>query len=118
MDEGAPDQPNKPPRPAMWVRTYKSDSGKEGRVFCSTQGASEDIVNDGFRRAVINGVFWCLELEDAIKPDMNIDFVGPYNPVKFSFNGERKGVKPDDIAGWDTPIWDPEASTAKVAKNK
>ncbi|MDA0589356.1 MAG: hypothetical protein O3C17_15230, partial [Planctomycetota bacterium] len=94
-----------------WVRTYKSASGKEGRVFCSTQGASEDIVNDGFRRCVINGVFWCMGLEKEIKPDMDIAFVGPYNPVTFSFNGERKGVKPADIEGWDTPIWDKNART-------
>mgnify|MGYP002622504005 CR=1 FL=1 len=101
----------KPPLPAVWVRTYKSESGKEGRVFCSTQGASEDIVNEGFRRCIINGVFWCMGLEKEIKADMDVSFVGPYNASKFSFNGERKGVKPADIEGWDTPIWNKDAPT-------
>jgi hypothetical protein len=111
MEQGSEPLEGKPPKPAVWVRTYKSESGKEGRVFCSTQGASEDIVNDGFRRCIINGVFWCMGLQKDIKPDMNIAFVGPYNPATFSFNGERKGVKPADIEGWDTPIWIKSART-------
>ena len=103
----------KKPQPAVWVRTYKSNSGKEGRVFCSTQGASEDIISEGFRRCIINGTFWCMGMEKEIKPDMDVAFVGPYNPVTFSFGGERKGVKPEDIDGWDTPIWSKDASTKK-----
>jgi len=104
---------NKPPKPAIWVRTYKSSSGKEGRVFTTTQGASEDIISEGVRRCIINGVFWCMNLEDDIAADMDVAFVGPYHPTTFSFGGYRKQVKPADIAGWDTPIWNPEASTAK-----
>jgi hypothetical protein len=38
-------------------------------------------------------------------PDSTVDFVGPYNPTDFSFKTFRRGVKPADIAGWDTPIW-------------
>lgn len=113
MEQGSKSLEGKPPKPAVWVRTYKAKSGKEGRVFCSTQGASEDIVNEGFRRCIINGVFWCMGMEQSIKPDMDIAFVGPYNPATFSFNGERKGVKPADIEGWDTPIWNKDAPTKK-----
>ncbi|MFT5473267.1 MAG: hypothetical protein ACI9OU_002811 [Candidatus Promineifilaceae bacterium] len=105
MAQGAEDLPGKPPRPAVWVRTYKSKSGTEGRVFCSTQGASEDIVNDGVRRCIINGVFWCMGMESDIKPDMNIDFVGPYKPRTFSFGGEVKKASPEDIQSYDAPIW-------------
>jgi hypothetical protein len=111
MEQGSEPLEGKPPKPAVWVRNYKSASGKEGRVFCSTQGASEDIVNDGFRRCIINGVFWCMGLEKEIKPNMDIAFVGPYNPATFSFNGERKGVKPADIEGWETPILNKNART-------
>ena len=106
----------KKPQPAVWVRTYKSKSGKEGRVFCSTQGASEDIVSEGFRRCIINGTFWCMGMENEIRPDMDVAFVGPYNPSTFSFGGERKRVKPKDIEGWETPIWNKNASTAKPKK--
>ena len=95
---------NKPPQPAAWVRTYKSASGKEGRVFCSTQGASQDIVSEGVRRMIINATLWCMGMEDAIKPDLDVSFVGPYNPTDFSFKPSIKDAKPADIKGWDTPI--------------
>jgi hypothetical protein len=96
--------PNKPPSPSIWVRTYKSASGKEGRVFTSTQGASEDIISEGVRRCIINGVFWCMGLEESIKADMNVGFVGPYQPTTFNFGGGRKKVKPTDLAGFKSPI--------------
>ena len=91
--------------PVAWVRTYTgSKSGEKGRVFTTTHGASEDILNDGFRRLLINASLWCMGMEGAIRPDGPIAFVGPYHPVTFRFGGYRKGVKPADIAGWDTPI--------------
>jgi hypothetical protein len=99
---------NKPPEQAIWVRTYKSKSGKEGRVFCSTQGASEDIISEGFRRCIINGTLWCKGMEKEITADLNVAFVGPYNPSTFSFKPSVKGVKPGDIEGWDTPILVPK----------
>ena len=96
--------PNKPPSPCIWVREYESKSGKKGRVFASTQGASEDIISEGVRRVIINGVFWCMGLEKNIKADMSVDFVGPYQPTTFKFGGGRKKVKPADLAGFDSPI--------------
>jgi len=89
--------------PVAWVRTYKPGDDK-ARVFATTHGASEDILNEGFRRMLVNAHLWCLQMEDAIKPGNNVSFVGPYNPVTFRFGGHRKGVKPADIEGWDTPI--------------
>ncbi|MBI1372464.1 MAG: hypothetical protein GC159_06850 [Phycisphaera sp.] len=121
LDSMSPDAKpleGKTPQPAVWVRTYQLPGGKEGRAFCSTQGASQDILSDDFRRCIINGVFWCMGMEDAIKADMDVSFVGPYNPATFAFGGERKGVKPADIAGWDTPIWNPDAPTDAPKKKK
>ncbi len=99
--------------PVAWVRNYKGKSGKAARVFTTTHGASEDILNEGFRRMLVNAALWCLSMDDAIKPDGPVDFVGPYNPVTFSFGGYRKGVKPSDIAGWDTPILSAQAAKKK-----
>lgn len=103
-----PADPNKKILPVAWVRNYLKDNAKS-RVFCTTHGASEDILNPGFRRMLVNAHLWCLGLEDAIKPDASIEFVGPYNPATFNFNGYRQGVKPADIAGWDTPIYSKDA---------
>ncbi|MCA9184973.1 MAG: ThuA domain-containing protein, partial [Planctomycetales bacterium] len=85
--------------PAAWVRNYHGDAGNEGRVFCSTHGASEDILNDGFRRMVVNACLWALGMEDSIEPDGEIGFVGPYHPVTFNFEGYRRGVKPEELSG-------------------
>ncbi len=104
MTPDSPVDPTKKPMPGAWVRTYKSEAGKEGRVFTTTCGGSGDLINDGFRRLLVNAAFWAVGLESAIKPDADISFVGPYRPT---WNGKTKraaGVKPEDLAGWDSPI--------------
>lgn len=98
---------DKDPCPGVWIRSYESKSGTKGRVFTTTYGASEDIRNDGFRRMMVNGCLWAVGLENAIKPDLEVAFVGPYHPSTFSFGGHRQEVKPQDMAGWDSPIMDP-----------
>ena len=104
MEVGSKPLAEKEPQPAAWVRTYQFKDGEEGRVFCSTQGASEDILSERVRRMIINTTLWCMEMEDAIKPDSDISFVGPYNPTTFSFKPSIKDAKPSDIEGWDTAI--------------
>ena len=93
--------------PVVWVRDRKSKSGKVARIFTTTQGASEDIPNEGFRRLLINAHLWCLGMEDEIKADNPVDFVGPYLPTTFSFSHFPRGVKPADLADWDSPIMPP-----------
>ena len=88
MTPDSPVDETKPPMPSEWTRTYKSRSGKTGRVFTSLYGTPEDLLNDGYRRLLVNGCFWALGLEDAIKPDANIDFVGPFKPNTFG-NGSH-----------------------------
>ena len=106
MSPDSPAAEDKSPCPGVWIRSYKSKDGKAGRVFTTTYGASEDLRNDGFRRMMVNGCLWALGLEDAIRPGLDIAFVGPYNPSTFSFGGHRQEVKPLDLAGWDSPIMD------------
>ncbi|MCH2115365.1 MAG: ThuA domain-containing protein [Pirellulales bacterium] len=102
--DSGPDR-NFKPVPGAWTRSYQSESGTVGRVFTSTYGASNDIENDGFRRMLTNGCFWAVGLEDAIQDDMDISFVGPYHATWRHDRGERKkGLKPQDLAGWDAPI--------------
>ena len=103
MNFDDPPDPSKEILPVAWVRHYKADDEKS-RVFATTHGASEDILNEGFRRMLVNAHLWCLGMEDAIKADNDVSFVGPYHPVTFRFGGYRKGVKPADIEGFDTPI--------------
>jgi type 1 glutamine amidotransferase len=102
-----PDSPaalDKKEMPVAWYRTYTGASGKTGRVFTTTHGASEDLLNDGFRRLAVNATLWAAGLESSIRPTNDISFVGPFNPTTYSFGGFVKGLKPGDMAGWDTPI--------------
>ncbi|HWV56741.1 MAG TPA: ThuA domain-containing protein [Longimicrobiales bacterium] len=108
LDGMSPDAPPSQQRadlvPVAWVRQYTRPNGASGRVFTTTHGASEDLLDDGFRRMVVNGILWATGLDDAISPDGPIDFVGPYNPTRFDFDGFVQGLKPSDMAGWDSPI--------------
>ena len=101
--DGAPD-PEKPPMASEWTRTYQGKDGVEGRVFTSLYGASEDILNPGYRRMIINGIYWTLSMEDSIKPDSIIDFVGEYNPNTFRTGHYARGIKPADYKGFTSPI--------------
>jgi len=104
MTPDAPPATNKPAMPVAWYRTYTTSSGKSGRVFATTHGASEDLLNEGFRRMSVNACLWGAGLEASIRPTIDITFVGPYQPSTFNFRGHVKGVKPADLAGWDSPI--------------
>ena len=108
MNADAKPDPTKEELPVVWTRKYKSESGKEARIFTTTHGASEDILNPGFRRLLLNACFWAAGMENEIDASSPIDFVGPYNPTTFSFDGHQKGVKPSDLAGWESPILVPK----------
>jgi len=104
MTPDSPPATDKEQMPVAWYRTYTSLSGKSGRVFTTTHGASEDLLNEGFRRMSVNAILWAAGLESSIKPDNDISFVGPFHPSTFAFGGFVKGVKPSDMAGWETAI--------------
>ncbi|MCA9213947.1 MAG: ThuA domain-containing protein [Planctomycetales bacterium] len=104
MEVGAKPIEDKLPQPAAWVRSYTFKGGKEGRAFCSTQGASEDILSEGVRRMIINATLWCMGMDDEISADGDVSFVGPYNPTTYSFKPSITDAKPSDIEGWDSPI--------------
>lgn len=107
LDGMTPDSPaarDKQEQPVAWYRAYTGASGKSGRVFTTTHGASEDLLNDGFRRMAVNACLWGAGLEASIRPASDISFVGPFNPSTYSFGGFVKGLKPSDMAGWDSPI--------------
>lgn len=108
LDGMTPDSPAAKamkPMPSEWTRTYKGKAGKTGRVFTSLYGASEDLLNEGYRRMLVNASFWAVGLEDAITPDLDVSFVGPYKPNTFrGGNNYAAGVKPSAYAGFESAI--------------
>jgi type 1 glutamine amidotransferase len=90
--------PNDPMMPVAWIKTFQSASGKVGRVFTTTMGASQDLVYDGTRRMLVNGCYWGLGLEDVIPEKTKVDLVGEFKPSSFRFVKEWKGTtKPSDL---------------------
>ncbi len=57
---------------------------------------------------IINATLWCMEMEDEIKGDADVSFIGPYNPSTFSFKPSVKDARPGDIEGFGTPILKPQ----------
>lgn len=112
MTPDSPPDKAKKELPVAWVREHNGANGTSGRVFTTTHGASEDILNPGFRRMLVNATLWCASLEDAIKADNDVRFVGPYQPVTFGFDDFVKDVKPHELSGWETPIL-PKKTRAK-----
>jgi type 1 glutamine amidotransferase len=87
---------NNPMMPIVWTRSYRSESGKSGRIFTTTMGSSQDMQNEAYRRLLVNATFWELGMESKIPAKANVDLVGAYSPTRFGFGGYQKGRKPED----------------------
>lgn len=86
---------NDPMMPIAWTRERPNEYGKRFRVFCTTLGSATDLQNEGLRRLLVNAVYWSLNKNIPDKAD--VDYVAPYKPSAYGFNGFRKGVKPADL---------------------
>lgn len=92
---GAEQEVNTPMMPVAWVRVVRNDAGADNKVLCTTMGAATDLLSEGLRRLVVNGVFWGLGLEVPEQADVTI--VGGYEPTMYGFNGFKTGLKPADF---------------------
>src|SRR3546814_13086847 len=59
--------------------------------------SSDLLLNEGFRRMLVNACFWTMGMEKRIKPRNNVDFVGPYEPTdrKSVVSGKSVSVRVD-----------------------
>jgi len=90
------DPPNEDliPLPVAWAKTWTGNTGKTARVFHSTMGSAKDFESAGLRRLLINAAYWCLEMEQQLRPDSSVEIVGHYDPLPSGFDYERLGVEP------------------------
>jgi hypothetical protein len=103
-DDGPPVEGSKndPMMPIAWTKTYQVPGGKPGRTFASTIGASTDLIPEGTRRLLINGVYWAVGLEDKIPATgTKVDLVGEFQPTAYTgkkgdYWAQRK-LKPADF---------------------
>ncbi len=74
---------NNPMMPIAWTKTYQVPDGKSGRAFTSTIGSSSDLLNEGVRRLLVNGLFWAMDLPVPERADVGL--VGDYQPSAYGF---------------------------------
>jgi type 1 glutamine amidotransferase len=81
---------NSPMMPVAWTKTYKG-----ARIFTTTMGAAEDLVNQALRRMLVNACYWTLGMDVPTRADVAL--VGEYRPTHFGFGAYVKGRKPADF---------------------
>ena len=72
--------------PIAWTKSYQIPGGKKGKAFTSTIGAANDLLIEGTRRLLVNGVYWTLNLPIPEKADVTL--VGDYTPTTFEFRSD------------------------------
>ena len=67
--------------PFAWFRTYTATSGKQGKSFTTTAGASLDWQSEDLRRLMVNAMLYLTGHETQIPDKTNVSFVTPYAPL-------------------------------------
>ncbi len=111
----------KPVVNAGWTRdSYLAPSGdtKNARVVYASYGASEDLLSEDGRRFLVNACLWAGGWEDKIKPKLNVEVVGGFSPSAYNNGIGIAGVKPEELAGWDSQIMPADAEIAGLSDPK
>jgi len=98
MNPTDPPNPDKPPLPVAWTKTYSGTAGKAARVFATTMGHAGDLQSQGFRRLLVNACYWGIGMEDQIPARGNVGLVGEYAPNDIGVGRHKRGVRPGDLA--------------------
>ncbi|MDB4618284.1 MAG: ThuA domain-containing protein [Akkermansiaceae bacterium] len=113
------DDRNNPMMPLAWLHPYSSPDGqKTGTSFCTTMGASVDLLSEDLRRLLVNASYHLTGLEVPEKAD--VEYVDPFFPSFYGFwNGknakiwkERSLVAEDFGYGKVTDTVDPRGTPA------
>ena len=104
------------PAPAFWTREYQWGEGQPGKAAYLAYGASESLMDDCFRRLIVNACFALSGHEADIQADLNLEFVGDYSPSTFKIGKHLEGVKPAMLQDWESPI--PSGAQPPAAKQQ
>ena len=85
--------------PLAWFRSYKAQSGKTGRAFCTTSGASVDWLSEDLRRLMVNVIFDLTGHTHEIPVETDVDFIMEYQPSAFGSltDAQWQTATPDDF---------------------
>lgn len=91
---------NEPMMPLAWMRDYAIPGGKSGRAFCTTMGASIDLLSEDLRRLLVNVV--CEFAGKPVPAHADVTVIDPYEPSFYGFVDAEawvaRGLKPEDFA--------------------
>ena len=73
--------------PIAWTKSYQLPDGKQGKAFTSTIGSASDLLNEGVRRLLVNGLFWTLG--ESVPEKANVDLVGAFEPSAYGFKSDE-----------------------------
>ena len=85
---------NDPAMAVVWTRVNDNDFGKGNKVLCTTMGSATDLQNEGLRRLIVNAAYAFTGFDVPAKA--NVEYVDPFKPLFYGFNGFRKGLKVSD----------------------
>ena len=93
---------NDPMMPIAWTKTYRLPGGQRGQSFTTTMGSSTDLLSEGTRRMLINGMYWAMGLEASVPQDgSEVDLVEPFEPTDYGFRSDQhwseKALTPADF---------------------
>jgi len=113
---------NKPLVSAGWTRdSYIAPSGKkkDARIVYLSFGASEDLHDEDARRCFVNACLWSVGMEDKIEPDLDVELVGGFAPSPFTTGAlYYEGVKPAELASWDSQVMPEGKSLGRISDPK
>jgi hypothetical protein len=81
------DSKNDPMQPLAWLHPYTASNGKSGTTFCTTMGASVDLVSEDLRRLLVNAAYFLTGQEVPAHAD--VDYVDPFYPSFYGFIREK-----------------------------
>ena len=102
------DGPKNDPMMALaWLREFTSPGGTKGQAFCTTMGASVDLMSDDARRIVVNAAYHLTGLE--VPSSAKVDFVDPFYPSFYGFIKDKefwpsRNLHPSDFGLGKSPV--------------
>ena len=91
---------NNPMQALAWLHTYSSPNGSNGTTFCTTMGASVDLVSEDLRRLIVNATYHLNGLD--VPSEADVAYVDPFYPSFYGFLKDRNGYwKDKDMQPYD-----------------
>ncbi|MDA7597492.1 ThuA domain-containing protein [bacterium] len=106
---------NNPAQAFAWLHEYTAPNGTaKGMSFCTTGGASVDLIDPDLRRLLVNAAYSLTGLE--VQEEADVDYVDPFYPSFYGFIKDAAWWKDLDLQteefglGQSTNLPDPKGS--------